>query len=83
MTSLTWGAVSANIHCGARITPVVAYGCVNGASFVGDFVIVHPLERRVRIASIAAVVSLFAGNDNLRRDVDIRPRCLACYLDSI
>lgn len=83
MTSLTWGAVSANIHCGARITPVVANGGVNWASFVSDFVIVHPLECGVCISSITAIVSLFARNNNLWRDVDIRPRCLTCYFYSI
>jgi len=81
--SLTWVAVAADVHGGTELTVVVALGAVDGASLIGDLVVGHPLEGVVSLTTVAAIVFLLAGDDDLGGDVDIGPGGLTGTLNSI
>lgn len=59
---------------------------VDRAGSIGDVVLLHPLECVNFVAAVAAVVvagGLEAGEQRLRRDVHIGPRCIASDFDPI
>ena len=68
---------------GALQAVVVASSLVSGAGFVGDFVVVDPLEGVEGVSSMAAEVWVFARDQNLRRKVDFGPLGLPHDLDSV
>jgi hypothetical protein len=74
--------VSAHGDVGAFHSVVVASGSVDGAGLIGDVILVHPLEGIKGIPSMATIVS-WAGNENLRSDVDVWPGSISRDLYSV
>jgi len=79
--SLTRVAVAANVHGRAFLCDglvlFVSESAVDRAGLIGDLVVGHPLEGVVGVATMAAIVLLLAGDDDLGGNVDIRPGSLA------
>jgi len=83
VASFTREAVSAFLHSRALLTIVVTSGSVDGAGLISDLVLRHPLEGLVVRTTVATIVLILTGDENLRSDVDIRPGSLAHDLNSI
>ena len=83
VTSLTWFAVAAESHSAAADTVIPASRLVNRASFICDVVLMDPFVCIVGITTMATVVFLFAGDQNLRSDVDVGPGSFALDFDSV
>ena len=56
---------------------------IDGACFISDFIVGHPFEGVVRFTSMAAQVFGFTRDNDLRRDVDVRPLSIPGNLDSV
>ena len=82
-TSLTWTAVSADVHSGADSAVVMTASLIDRAGLIGDLVLGHPLEGVESVAAVAAVVLVLAGDEHLRGNVDLRPGTGASNLDSV
>jgi len=76
-------AVTAHSHGGATFSIVPASGLVNSAGLVSNGISLDPLVSVVGITTVAAVVSLLAGNKHLRGQVDVGPLSIADNLDSV
>ena len=80
--ALRWGAVFAHDLLRALGTVVMTSGSVDGACFISDLVVVHPLKGVVCLTTMAAIITR-AGNEDLWSNVDIWPGSLSRNLDSI
>ena len=80
---LTGVAVAADIHGGADFAVIVATGTVDRASLVGDLVLRHPFKGVQGIATMATVILVLTGDENLRGNVDLGPGGVTGDLDSI
>ena len=83
VTSLSWLAVAAESHSAAAYSVIPASRLVNGAGFICDVVMMDPLVCVICITAMAAIVFLFAGNQNLGSYVNVRPSSFALNFDSI
>ena len=81
--SLAWVAVAADVHGRTVLSIVVAAGPVDGAGLVSNLILVHPLVCVVSIATMATLVSLLTGDDDLRSNVDVGPSRIAGDLDAV
>lgn len=84
---------SVAFHC-ARITSftlniswaflaVIMASCsVNGASLIRCLICMHPFKSIKSFTSVAALITT-AGDKHLRSNVNVRPSCTSCNLDSI
>jgi hypothetical protein len=81
--SFTGSAVSAVRHSRATNTVVPASTLVDGASLIGDVVVEHPFVGVGCITTVAAVVFLLAGDDELNGQVNVWPLSITGDLDSI
>jgi len=83
VASLSRFAVAAHLHGRAILTVGPATGLVNRTSFIGDVVFTNPFVPVVGISTVATVVFLFARDENLWSNVDIRPGSITCNLDTV
>jgi hypothetical protein len=81
--SLTWVAVTADVHGGANLSVVETTSAVDGASLISDFVLGHPLEGVVSLTTVASLVGSLTRDDDLRGDVHIGPGGLSSDLYAI
>jgi hypothetical protein len=81
--SLTWAAISAELHSRAFLAISVTSCLVNRASLIGNFVLLNPPESGKRIAAITSERSILAGNKDLRGKVDVWPSRFSSDLDAI
>ena len=58
-------------------------GLIGRASLVSDVIAVDPFVGVLSITAITALIGSFAGNEHLRRKIDIGPLGLAGNLDAI
>jgi hypothetical protein len=80
--TLSRHAVLALEHGAALGAIIVSTSSVDRASFIGNVVVVHPLEGVVSLTTMAAIISR-ARDQDLRGDVDIRPSSFSIDLNSI
>jgi hypothetical protein len=83
VASLSRLTVAAEGHRAATNTVVPSPCLVNRASLISNIVFVNPLVRVVSVSSVATIVFLLTGDQNLRSDVNIGPGCLALNFYSI
>lgn len=82
-TSLAGEAVLALDFSSATNTIVMTVSLVGGAGFIGDVVVVDPFVSGPSITAVAAFVGEFAGDQNLRRQVDIGELGFTSNFDSV
>jgi len=80
--TLGWGAVFALDLLGALSAIIVSTSSVDGASLIGDLVLVHPLEGVISLTTVATIITR-ARDEHLRSDVDIWPSSIPGDLNSI
>ena len=56
---------------------------IRGASFVSDVVVMNPLIDVSVVSSVAAVVSVAARNQDLRRQINVGPGPLSHDFDAV
>jgi len=78
-----WITVHADSDWVTLDTIIIASGSVDGAGLIGDFVVVHPCVCVNWLTTVASVICLLAGDNNLWRNVDVWPSTLSDDLDSI
>jgi len=81
--SLTRVAVPAPGHGRAPHAIIIPPCLVNSTSIIGDVVVFDPLVGINGVATVATVVFLLTGDDQLRGKVDIGPGGIACVFDPI
>jgi hypothetical protein len=67
----------------ASDTVIMSEGLIRGACLVSDVVVVDPLISILSVSSTTAIVWCFAGDEDLWRDVNIRPLGFSLDLDTI
>jgi len=82
-TSFSRAAVSALLHSRALLSVVVTTSLVDRASSIGHLVIGHPLEGSEVVSTMASEHVVLARDQDLRRDVDIRPGSLTHNLHAV
>lgn len=70
-------------HSGTSYSVVVAECLVRGTSFISDVVFVDPLVSFSWVTAATTAAVVIAGNQNLRRYVDIGPLCFSEDFDPI
>jgi len=78
-----WITVTTDGDWRAIYTIVIASGSINGAGLIGNFVVVHPFVCINWITSVASVIFLLTGDNNLRCDVNVWPNSISLDFDSI
>jgi hypothetical protein len=76
-------AIFADVNGRAFFAVVVTSGSVDGASLVSNGILVDELECVECSTTVATIISSIAGDNNLRRNVDVRPCSLSGNLDSV
>jgi len=82
-TSFSRVAVSAVLHGRAFLSVVVTTSLVDRASSIGHGVLGHPFKGSEIVSSMTSVHVSLAGDQNLRRQVDIGPDSLTLNLNSV
>lgn len=83
VAGLSWLAVAAESHSTASNAVIPASCLVNRASFIGNVIFMNPLVCIVCVSTVAAVIFLLTGNQNLGCDVNIGPCSLTCNFYSV
>jgi uncharacterized membrane protein HdeD (DUF308 family) len=83
VTGLSRFTVAAETHRTATNAVIPTSGLVNRTSFISDVIMMNPFVCVVRISTVAAIVFLFTGNQNLGSDVNVGPGSLAVNFDSV
>lgn len=68
---------------GAPHSIISSIGLIGGAGFVCDVVLMNPCIGGSRITSMASVIGILAGNDNLRTNEHVWPLGFAFDFDSV
>ena len=68
---------------GAFHAVIVSSGLINGAGLISDIVVMHPIVSIDWLTTMAPIILCLTGNYHLWGDIDIGPRRVSSYLDSI
>jgi hypothetical protein len=82
-TVLGWLAIFANVDWSTLDTVIVTSGLINGAGLISDFIVVHEIIGRDSFTTMATIIVHGAGDNNLRRNVDIWPLSFSSDFNSI
>lgn len=76
-------AVLALNLCTASNSIIMAKSLIWGAGLVSDIIIVNPFISVLGITSTTSFIGGFTRNEDLWRDVDVRPLCISSNFDTI